>query len=83
VRERGHKRTLPRKGLFGKVLAERCIFNDLCIPFSLIAIRFSGKLPYTTLNVRAERLTLGSSSFGKDTSLQVSEIERVPRYRRF
>jgi hypothetical protein len=66
VREREHKRTLPRKGLFGKVLAERWrLFNDLCMPFSPIARRFSGKLSCTTLNMRAERLTVGSSSFGK------------------
>jgi hypothetical protein len=84
VRERKRKRTLPRKSLFGKVLAERWhLFNDLCIPFSPIEIRFSGKLLYLTLNIRAERLTVGSNSFGKDTCLQVSEIERVPRYRRF
>ena len=84
VREHEPKRTLPRKGLFGKVLDERWrLFNDLCMPFSPIEIRFSGKLPYTALDVRAERLLVGSSSFGKDTCLQVSEIERVSRYRRF
>jgi hypothetical protein len=84
VRDHEAQPTLPRKGLFGRVLDERWrLFNDLCIPFSPIEIRFSGKLPYTTLNMRAERLTVGSISFGKDTCLQVSEIERVPRYRRF
>ena len=41
------------------------------------------KRTLTTLDVRAERLTVGSSSFGKDACLQVSEIERVSRYRRF
>jgi hypothetical protein len=84
VRERKRKRTLPSKGLFGKVLDERSrLFNDLCMPFSPIELCFSGKLRDTTLDVRAERLTVGSSSFGKNTCLQVSEIERVPRYRRF
>ena len=84
MRARKRKRILPRKSLFRKVLAERWrLFNALCIPFSPIELRFSGKLPYSTLNIRAERLTVGSNSFGKDTCLQISEIERVPRYRRF
>jgi hypothetical protein len=70
VRQREQQPTLPRKGLFGKVLDEIWrLFNDLCIPFSPIEIRFSGKLPYTTLDVRAERLPVGSSSFGKDICL--------------
>jgi len=71
VREHEHKRTLPRKGLFGKGLDERGrLFNDLCIPFSPIEIRFSGKLLYPTLDVRAERLTLGPAP-----------LVRIPAYK--
>src|SRR5207247_11424972 len=72
VRQCEQQPTLPRKGLFGKVLDERWrLFNGLCILFSPIEIHFLGKLPYTTLDVRAQRLTVGSSSFGKDTCLSV------------
>lgn len=37
-------------------------FNGLCTPFFPIEILFSGKLPYTTITIIAESLTLGASS---------------------
>ena len=71
VRQHKQQPTLPRKGLFEKVLDERWrLFNDLCIPYTPIEIRFSGKLPYTTLDVRAERLTVGSAP-----------LARIPAYK--
>jgi hypothetical protein len=62
VRERAHKRTLPRKDkdLVGKVIDERGhLFNALCTAFFPIERRFSGTLPYTTINMITESLTVG------------------------
>jgi hypothetical protein len=83
---RGHEvqQTLPRIGLFGKATDQRRrLINDLCTSSSSIELLFSGKLQYTTINMMAESLTVGSSSLGQDPCLQVSDIERVLHYRRF
>jgi hypothetical protein len=67
MREHKELQTLPRRSFFGKD----------------IEALFSGKLSYTAIKGTVSSITVGSSSIGKDTGLQVSEISRVLRYRRF
>ena len=81
LREHRERHTLPRRSLFGKDVVRARVFNALHVLFSPTEGLFSGKL---SASYRGRwSITPGAGFIGKNTSLQVSEIARVLRYRRF
>ena len=84
MREHQELHTLPSRSFFGKDTNERsCVFKGLQILFSPHRGTLFGQVVVHSCHGTVESITVGSISIGKDIGLQMSDISRVLRYRRF